>query len=440
MRRVLLITPHFPPDASSAGHRVRLLAPYLGRYGWEPIVLTCREDAYEGHLDPGLPAFVPCDLRVVRAPAWPARLTRLAGVGDLGVRSFTGLWHEAVRLFRRERIDALFITIFPSYTALLGPLLVRRFGVPFVLDYQDPWVNAWGVDIGGGAGGTVDFKSRLSRWLAEWLEPSAVRAAAAITGVSPGTYQPVLERHPDRPLITEAIPLGAEPRDFAQPLPAGVAMPFDAEDGLLHICYTGTIAPLGFETLRAFLEAVARIRDDRPALYARIRIHFIGTSNQTTGHATPCVLPMARAIGVDGVVDEQPSRLPYSTIVHVQRRATILVALGSTEPHYTASKIFPLLLAQRPILAVYHEGSTVNEILAGVGPASSVACVTYSDRQRAGTLVDRLFAELVRLTDQVDARRIELPNLDRLHPYWAATLAGRLAHVLDRVVTEAKAA
>ena len=35
-RRVLMVSPHFPPDSSAASHRVRLLAPYLGEHGWEP--------------------------------------------------------------------------------------------------------------------------------------------------------------------------------------------------------------------------------------------------------------------------------------------------------------------------------------------------------------------------------------------------------------------
>ena len=51
MRRVLMLSPHFPPDSSAATHRVRLLAPHLPEYGWEPIVVTAEPDGYEGPLD-----------------------------------------------------------------------------------------------------------------------------------------------------------------------------------------------------------------------------------------------------------------------------------------------------------------------------------------------------------------------------------------------------
>jgi hypothetical protein len=42
MRRVLLITYHFPPRPASGSLRPMGLAKHLPRYGWEPIVLTPR--------------------------------------------------------------------------------------------------------------------------------------------------------------------------------------------------------------------------------------------------------------------------------------------------------------------------------------------------------------------------------------------------------------
>src|ERR1700694_4620468 len=108
MPRVLMLSPHFPPDTSAGAHRARLLAPHLRRYGWEPPVVTVDPRDYEGRLDPSLAALVPEDLRVVRCRAWPAALTRLAGVGDLGLRAFAGLQRTCARLLESERFDALF--------------------------------------------------------------------------------------------------------------------------------------------------------------------------------------------------------------------------------------------------------------------------------------------------------------------------------------------
>src|SRR5438067_2588507 len=177
MRRLLMISPHFPPDSSAGTHRVRLLAPHLETYGWTPTVLTVAAEDYESRLDPELAALVPASLEVVRSRALPARLTRRLGIGDLGLRALPGLRRTAWDLLRRRRFDAVFITIYPTYPAMLGPMIKRRFKMPFVLDYQDPWVSAWGKDVGGGVGGAVDAKSRSTRAMAERLEPRVLRAA-----------------------------------------------------------------------------------------------------------------------------------------------------------------------------------------------------------------------------------------------------------------------
>ena len=146
MRRVLLISPHFPPDSSAATHRVRLLAPHLSKWGWDPTVLTLEPSAYHGGLDANLLRSVPDSLRVVRCGALSTRVARVRRYRRSGTLepALSHLYRAASRLLRDESFDAVFITIFPAYTSILGPRLSRRFGVPFILDYQDPWIGAWG--------------------------------------------------------------------------------------------------------------------------------------------------------------------------------------------------------------------------------------------------------------------------------------------------------
>ena len=60
----------------------------------------------------------------------------------------------------------------------LGRLVHGRFGVPFGIDYQDPWVAWWSA---------VDAKYSRAWWsykLATWLEPWSVHDAALITGMA----------------------------------------------------------------------------------------------------------------------------------------------------------------------------------------------------------------------------------------------------------------
>ena len=431
-RRVLMVSPHFPPDSSAATHRVRLLAPHLAGYGWEPTVVTVDPRDYESRLDPDLAALVPGSLRVVRCRAWPARWTRLVGFGDLGLRAFTGLLRTCSNLLRRETFDALFVTIYPAYPALLGPLLKRRFGVPFVLDYQDPWVGSWGKTVGGDRGDRPDVKSRLSRWAAARLEPRVVRAADAITAVSAETYEEVRARNPEiarTPCL--ALPLGGEPMDFewlrrtTRPNPY-----FDSADGQIHVCCVGTLLPLGFETLRAVLQAVGHIRGRRPDLYSRLRLHFFGTSNQSSADAPARVLPVAAALGVGDRVSEVPPRIRYLDALAVQTQASAILMMGSSERHYTASKLYPGLLAARPIVAVYHESSSVSEILRRAARPSAARLVTYDDAARAESRVDAIATELIAVAED-PSYDPGTADLEVMAEFSANALAGKLAKILD---------
>ena len=437
MRRVLMLSPHFPPDTTAGTHRVRLLAPHLPGQGWEPVVVTVDPDGYEGWLDPGLLSLVPPSLRVIRCPAWSPRWTRPLGIGDLGLRAFTGLRRACADILAHERFDALFITIYPTYPALLGPMLKRRFRVPFVLDYQDPWIGAWGDTVGGGVDGRADWKSRATRRLAGWLEPEAVGAADAITAVSSGTFEAVVERYGDSaPAECAVLPIGGEPADFEALAHVPVKNPyFDRNDRLCHLSYVGTLLPLGVETLRAVLEAVALLKVRRADLYERVRLHFFGTSNQTTGQPAGRVKPIAESIGVADCVSELPLRVPYLDALRIQLDSQVLLLMGSSERHYTASKLYSALLAKRPLLAVYHEASSVVVTLKRVGRPPSVRLVVFDDRGAAES-IERIYEALVAAVSlpEYDSAAVDLEALDE---YSARAVAAQLAAVLNRVVSAA---
>ena len=426
-RRVLFVTPHFPPDSSAGTHRVRLLAPHMAAHGWEPTVLTVDARDYEGRLDTALATSVPADLRVVRARAWPASVTRRFGVGDLGLRAYRGLKQSAMELLARERFDAVFITIYPTYPALLGPSLKREYGVAFVLDYQDPWVGEWGRTVGPGVERQPDFKSRASRWVAERLEPIALAAADGVTAVSHATYEQALARTPAaHPRATAELPIGWDPSDLKF---LGAPNRRFPDDGHVHVSYVGTLLPTGFETLRALFAALASERVHNKHAH-RVRLHFFGTSNLRSTDAPARVLPIAAEYGLADVVTEHAPRLDYFDALAVLRESTAVLLLGSRERHYTPSKVFPALVAERPVLALMHDASNAAGLLQGIGRAPTIRLVTYGDDgagmrgREIGAAIAGLAADPRYVADAIDTRALE--------PTSACVLAGRLADVLNR--------
>jgi hypothetical protein len=287
--------------------------------------------------------------------------------------------------------------------------------------------------VGGGRGGRPDFKSRLSRWLALALEPRVLRHVDAITAVSSATCAPMVERNPWlRGTPMAEIPYGGEAADSTHLRRHPRRNPwFDPADGCFHLCYVGTLLPLGFETLRAALGAVARLREQQPKKCRRLRLHFFGTSNQTTFDAPARVLPVARELGVADCVQEVPGRIDYLDALTVQTQASAILMMGSSERHYTASKLYPGLLARRPVLAVYHEASTVVEVVRRSAQPPAAWLVTYSDERRAESCRSAIAQALWEMMNSAyDASAVQWETLQE---FSAERMAARLASIFDRV-------
>jgi hypothetical protein len=433
VKRVLVISPHFPPDTGAASHRMRLLAPRLPEHGWEPTIIAIDPRDLGPRSEPELVGFVHGTVRIERVRAFGGPRRRFLGVGDLGLRSLSRMERRAKELLAGERYDIVLITLPPHYTAILGPRLYSASSTPYVLDYQDPWVSAWGLTVGGGPHATVDWKSRLSRWLALALEPRTLRSAAGLTAVSEGTLQGIFERHPAlRSLPSAEIPLGGEPRDFLRLSESPRSNHFfDAADGLTHVAYVGTLPPSGgSEVLGAFLAGAALLFQEARELRSKVRFHFIGMSMQSAGTAPGVVRILARSAGVDDVVDEHPLRIDYLDALTVLSQAGAVLLLGGTERHYTASRVYPALLTGKPLVAVYHEASTVCDVIRRHGPAAATHLVTFGDTD--GPTATR--AAVARALASVlggAPNWLDGSSLPDLGPWSASALAGRMATFLS---------
>jgi len=86
LKKVLIISPHFPPINAPDMQRVRMSLPYYRALGWEPIVLCVGEAWQDGVREPELEQTIPSDVRVVRVPALPLRWTRFIGIRNIRLR------------------------------------------------------------------------------------------------------------------------------------------------------------------------------------------------------------------------------------------------------------------------------------------------------------------------------------------------------------------
>ncbi|HEV7330126.1 MAG TPA: hypothetical protein VGN63_03725 [Flavisolibacter sp.] len=311
-------------------------------------------------MDPDLSRLLSPDLRIEKVAALP--LTRPRLVGDLGLRAFFYLYKRAKKMIKEEGFDFLLITIPSFYTALLGRWLHQSTGICYGIDYIDPWVHNF-------PGSEKKFSRHWwSAKLAAWLEPVAVKEADLLTGVAPGYYEGVLERNPKKreKFITGAMPYGGEIEDM-KALSATKRKPYLFTKGQKCILvYAGALLPKAVEPL----ERIAAVIAENRAAFDDIQIYFIGTGKTADDPEGYRVRALAKKFGLwQTVFFEHPQRVPYlDVLVHLQAADGVFV-LGSTEPHYTPSKVYQGVLAGKPIFAILHQDSTAVEVIrsSGVG-------------------------------------------------------------------------
>jgi hypothetical protein len=354
----VIVAPHFPPSNLAGVHRARLLAQHLEEFGWRPVVVTTHWAFYEEELDWGLHSLVDPGLEVVRTPALGTRPIRI--VGDIGIRALP--WHLAAlqRLRDLGKMDFLLITIPSFYSGILGELLYRRKPLPFGIDYIDPWVYQLPRHV------PVVSKEALSMAIHRRLEPFGIRRASLITGVAPGYFEGALTRSPHvrSQAVLASAPYGFSERDFsAAALASERATLFDPADGNFHFVYAGALLPRAHGILRRLFEGLIALRDRDPSALSRLQFHFIGTGRAPNDPQGSQVLPYAREIGVDSLVTEHPHRMSYLRVLRHLASASAVLIVGSTERHYTPSKVFQAVQARRPVLALLHEQSSAVAIL-----------------------------------------------------------------------------
>jgi hypothetical protein len=427
VKTAVLLAPYFAPSSMPPALRMGLFARHLPEFGWHPIVLTTETAFLEGPMDPVNQRLLPEGMEIIRTRALPATCTRRIGFSDLSIRGLPFLWSALASLCKRHRPDLVLFSVPPNLTMTLGRLAFHRFRIPYVVDYQDPWVTEdyW----------RVPKSERPPKWalayaLSRILEPFAIKHVSHITGVSRGTTDSVIARYEQfTEEDTTEIPFGAEPAEFdylrANPRPNPI---FDRTDGLLHVSYVGVCIPAMHESVKAVFRAVRLGLDRRPEWFARVRLHFVGTTYAPGAPQSFQVLPLAREAGLIDVVTEHPERIGYLDALQVMLDSDGLLLVGSNAPHYTASKVFPCILSRRPILAVFHKSSSVVKILRDTR-AGAVAC--FDEEHPPSGQVETIYGHLAGML--AAPSRIE-PATDwsAMEQYTARAMTARLARVLDR--------
>ena len=388
-KRLLIISPHFPPVNAADMQRVRMLLPFFKRNGWQVEVLAVSPEQTTSPRDEWLLHGIPGDIPVHHARALGLEWSHIPGLGSLGFRAMRAFDRAGKCLLKEGKFDLIYFSTTVFEIHILGPRWKKQFNIPFVIDYQDPWVNDYYKNHPEikPPGGRLKFAiiDRIHRW----MEPRVLKECAGITSVSEGYLKQLTSRYPNikmPPTLVQGFP-GAK-RDFERLDSNSHKLKFDKADGKLHWLYVGRGGADMATALRGLFMAVRDHTDTE--LKQRLNIHFIGTSYAAAGTGQKTIVPIAAEFGLEGMVTENTDRVAYSETLEMLLQADALIVPGSNDPSYTASKIYPYLLAERPLMSIFHVESSVVALIKKVGGA---ACVEFSSSDSAESIARNVLAQ-----------------------------------------------
>jgi glycosyltransferase involved in cell wall biosynthesis len=407
-QRVLLIAFHFPPEAVSSGiQRTLSFFKHLGKYGWEPMVLSAHPRAYRTQ-NPSQLANLPAGLVVRRAFALDSkhhlgikgRYPQLLALPDRWVSWFLGAVPAGLALIRQHRPQVIWST-FPISTAhLIGLTLHRLTGLPWVADFRDPMIQP------------SYPTAPLQRRIYQWIERQTIHRCQAAVFTTHSAMNSYRERYPQLPASKfSVIENGYDEDGFSAGVPA-VPAPAPGTRRLMLV-HSGVLYQDGRDP-SAFLQAIASLRQDGQLDPARVRVVL-----RAPGSVEQMEALVARH-GVDDVVEVAPP-VPYrDALAEMLAADGLMVFQGTPFNTQIPAKIYEYFRAGKPILGLVDTGGETARVLRAAGFSS----LANMDRH------EEIAQVLARFLGDIERGQAHVASAELVAASSRARRAGQLAEVL----------
>lgn len=359
MKTALIISPYFPPVNAADMQRVRMSLPYFKEYGWDVEVVVVDEKYVDMIKDPLLTLSIPNDIVIHRVSALPKKVTKKIGLGSISLRSIWQYKSKVNKLLKSKKYDLVYFSTTQFPLLILGAYWKIKFDVPYVIDMQDPWHTDY-----------YQNKPKEERppkyWfsyrLNKFLEPLAMKNVDGLISVSQAYLTDLENRYSNLKKIPKTvITFGASTVDFDIAKLANDNLILD--NSKINFVYVGVVGNIMRKSLTLLFLAYKHGLITNNKLFGRIHFYFLGTSYAPNGHGKASVMPIADEIDVNNYVTEQTNRIPFYAAIKTLQHADVLMMFGSDDAKYTASKIYPYILAKKPMIGIFHPKSSAINII-----------------------------------------------------------------------------
>lgn len=370
-KRVLIITYYWPPTGASGVQRWLKFAKYLPENGWTPVVYT-PENPERPAIDHSLESDIPAGAEIITHPIFePYGLyKKLTGrkadesiqVGFVSDSGKPGLLENVSRwlrgnclipdarrfwispsvrrltaILKEYPVDAIVSTGPPHSMHLIAQHLSKRFQIPWLADFRDPWSRFY-------YNNDLLFNSRTRRKQLK-LEQSVLRDATRVITVS-GLIRDELQQIGERSV--DVIHNGYDPADYEN-------LKYDSSSSFV-IAHTGAFQPAA--NPEKMWEVLGRLVQTDSSLAGDLKIVLVGKVDSAIKE---CI----SRNGLDAWV-QYVGYVPHSEVMRYQiTSALLLLCILRTEgaEGIITGKFFEYLASGTPVMCIGPENGDTAAII-----------------------------------------------------------------------------
>ena len=376
-KKALFISYFFPPSGESGMQRSLKFVKYLPKFGWEPIVLTIREQNYENpRMDYSSLEEVPDFVNVYRTNI-VYLLSGLYKISQLIPKNKTGeaLLHESLntskkidfspriyiknllvdlltipdkyvgwllfalfegmRVIDREKPDVIFSTSPPAVAHLIALILKSLFNIPWIADFRDPWV------IYAPSMQNVTKIKRASNFR---LENEIVKKADVIIANTEPLRQQFVMKYGNKIPLSKFVTLtnGYDPKDIE------AIGNYDQNEAFV-ISHTGEF----YDDIRTpdnFMIALSQLIKEDKIMKNDVKVNLVGSGNYTKERHFNELL---HKLGLEGVINTVDF-VPHKKSIEYLHNSTALLLLQTSQMAnlQIPAKAFEYIGISKPIIAI----------------------------------------------------------------------------------------
>ena len=381
---VLIFTYYWPPASSGGVWRFLKTVKYLPQYNWTPIVVTVKNGAFTA-IDETLIAEIPENLELYKTKCYdPYTIYNflqgkkgknlpeaMSGVIEgnsifqkisMFIRSNFFIpdpkigWvptsvKKGKKIIKSKSIKAIITTGPPHSTHIIGRKLKKKFNIPWIIDFRDPWTSNYMVT-------ELMKRTRLVRNIDKRLENRAISLADCVTGISPG----LINEFKSRSKRSEIIYNGFDEDDFK-------AYQKKPQDKFVF-SYIGSLKPN--QNIIALWEAISELKGEIDGFEDNFILEFVGNLN-------PFIIKEIERLGLKDQL-RLTNFIPHETAIKKMQDSSLLLFIvprAEYSKSITSGKIFEYIASKTSILSI---GPTDGDITWILEKAKREKIIDYDDK------------------------------------------------------------